>query len=184
MLLYCFSICFSYEKFHQEIFKRKEIFKWNSYPEKFENQKNRIQCCLKKNTPVFNLKEVFQSRRWLSTLFTLKDKINKMLHPDSTIVYKCNICNDLYYGKAKHHFKFRACEHLGITPLTRKMVKKTQKRVSDHNSQMGHNAYFDDFETLFKESDEFRLLRKLLLILRDDPPLNRCFKLIPMELLP
>ena len=49
---------------------------------------------------------------------------------------------------------------------------------------MGHKAYFDDFETLFKESDEFRLLRKLLLILRDDPPLNRCFKLIPMELLP
>ena len=127
MLLYCFSICFSYEKFHQEIFKRKEIFKWNSYPEKFENQKNRIQCCLKKNTPVFNLKEVFQSRRWLSTLFTLKDKINKMLHPDSTIVYKCNICNDLYYGKAKHHFKFRACEHLGITPLTRKMVKKPKR---------------------------------------------------------
>ena len=35
----------------------------------------------------------------------------------------CNICNDIYYGKAKRHLKVRACEHLGITPLTRKKVK-------------------------------------------------------------
>ena len=35
MLFRCFSICSSYEKFHQEILKLKEIFKRNSYPEKF-----------------------------------------------------------------------------------------------------------------------------------------------------
>ena len=35
----------------------------------------------------------------------------------------CNICNGIYYGKAKRHLKVRACEHLGITPLTRKKVK-------------------------------------------------------------
>ena len=35
MLFCCFSICSSYKKFHEEIFKLKEIFRQNSYPEKF-----------------------------------------------------------------------------------------------------------------------------------------------------
>ena len=33
--LFCCSICSSYGKFHEEIVKLKEIFKQNSYPEKF-----------------------------------------------------------------------------------------------------------------------------------------------------
>ena len=70
---------------------------------------NRIQCCLKKNTPVLNLKVVFQPRKQLSMLF--KDKINKMLHSNLVYKFKCNICNDIYYGKTKYHFKVRACEH-------------------------------------------------------------------------
>ena len=87
--------------FHEEIVKLKEIFKRNSYPEKFIDRcikiflnklhvpkiveltaakkelflllpylgqqsfqiRNRIQCCLKKNAPIFNLKVVFQSRK-------------------------------------------------------------------------------------------------------------------------
>ena len=35
MLFRYFSICFSYEKFHEKIVRLKEIFKRNSYPEKF-----------------------------------------------------------------------------------------------------------------------------------------------------
>ena len=98
MLFRCFSICFSYEKFHDEIVKLKEIFKRNSYTEKFRGRcikkilnklqkvveltaarkelilvlpylgqqsfkiRNRVQCCLNKNVPVFNLKVVFQSK--------------------------------------------------------------------------------------------------------------------------
>ena len=79
--------------------------------------------CLKKNAPVFNLKVVFQSRKRLYTLFTFKDNINKMLHSNLVYKFKCNICNDIYYGKTKRHFKVRACEHLGIKPLIRKKVK-------------------------------------------------------------
>ena len=46
----------------------------------------------------------------------------------------------------------------------------------------GHIASFDDFETLAKDSDEFRLLlRELILILRDNPPLNRYVKSFPLE---
>ena len=42
MIFCCFSICSSYEKFHEEIVKFKEIFKRNSYPEKF------IDRCIKR----------------------------------------------------------------------------------------------------------------------------------------
>ena len=128
-----------------------------------------MQCFLKKNAPVFNLKVVFQSGKRLSTLFIFKDKIKKMLHSNVVYKFKCNTCNNIYYGKTKRHFKVRACEHLGITPLTGKKVKSTkQKAVFDHVVQTGHNASFDDFESLTKECDEFKLLlRESLLILHE-----------------
>ena len=106
-------------------------------------------------------------------LFTFKDKINKMLHSNLVHKFKCNISNEIYYGKTKGHFKVRAFEHLGITPLNGKKVNSPKDRaVFDHIFHTGHKASFDDFETLVKECDEFRLLlRESILILRDDPPL-------------
>ena len=38
MLFRCLSICSSYRKFHEEIVKLKEIFKRNSYPDKFRDR--------------------------------------------------------------------------------------------------------------------------------------------------
>ena len=107
-----------------------------------------------------------------------------MLHSNLVYKFKCNICNDIHYGKTKRHFKVRACEHVGITPLTGEKVKSSKESVVfDNIFHTGHNASFDDFETLAKESDEFRLfLRESLLILRDGPPLNRCVKCISLEL--
>ena len=98
--------------------------------------------------------------------------------------FKYNICNDIYYDKTKRRFKVRACELLGITHLTGKNVKSPKESaVYDHIFHKGHNASFDDFETLVKESDEFRLLlRKPLSILRDDPTLDRYIKSISLEL--
>ena len=71
--------------------------------------RNKIQCCLKKNAPVFNLKVFFQSRKQFSMLFPrFKDEINKMLH--SNLVYnhkidvnktseskECDICHYWYF---------------------------------------------------------------------------------------
>ena len=89
--------------------------------------RNRIQCCLEKNAPVFKLKVVFQSNQQLSRLFTFKYKINKILHSNLVYKFKCNICNDICYGKTNCHFKVRPCERLGIAPLTGKKVKSPKK---------------------------------------------------------
>ena len=130
------------------------------------------------------MKVIFQSRKRLSTLLTFKDKINKIPHSNLAYKFKCNICNDIYYDKTKRHFKVRAFDQLGITPLTDRKVKYLKESaVFDQIFHTGHNASFDDLEILVKESDEFRfLLRESLLILRDDPPLNRYVKSILMEL--
>ena len=107
-----------------------------------------------------------------------------MLHSNLVYKFNCSVGNDIYYGKTKQHFKVRTCEHLGITPLTGKKVKSPKESaVFDHIVHTGHDASFDDFVTLVKDCDEFRLLlRESLLILRDDPPLNRYVKSIPVEL--
>ena len=136
--------------------------------------RNKTQCCLKKNAPVFNLKVVFQSKKTqqISTLFTFKDKINKMLHSNQVYKFQCNICNDIYYGKTKRHFKVWASEHLGITPLTGKKVKSSKESaVFDLIFHAGHNATFDDFETLVRVWWWIQTLSQFLM-LRDDPPLN------------
>ena len=80
--------------------------------------------------------------------------------------------------------KLQACEHLGITPLTGRKVKSpNESALFDHISHTGHNASFDDFETLVTDSSEFKLLlRESLLILRDDPLFSRYVKSIPLEL--
>ena len=103
---------------------------------------NRIQCCLKKNPPVFNLRSNLVCK------------------------FKFNICNDIYYRKTKCHFKVRACKHLGITPLTGRKETISKESAAFDIFHTGHNPSFDDFENLAKESDQFRLLfRELLLIL-------------------
>ena len=104
--------------------------------------------------------------------------INPELHSNLVYKFNCNICNDIYHGKTKRHFKVRTFKHLVITPLTGKKVKNPKESaLFDHIFHMLHNAGFDDFETLFNESNESRLLRsESILILRDDPPLNRFVK--------
>ena len=100
--------------------------------------RNGMQCCLKKNAPVSNLKVVFHSRKRLSTVFTFKDKINKMLHSNLVYKFKCNICSDISNGKTKRHFNVRDCEQLGITSLTGKKVKRPKdSAVFDHIVQTG-----------------------------------------------
>ena len=72
-----------------------------------------------------------------------------MLHSNLVYKFKCNIWNDINYGKIKRHFKFRACKHLGTMPLTGKKLKSPKESsVLDHIVRRDHNISFDDFETL------------------------------------
>ena len=52
----------------------------------------------------------------------------------------------------------RASDHLNITPLTGKFVKKSKKSaIFDHILLDGHEASFGNFSVLFKKSNSFKL---------------------------
>ena len=99
--------------------------------------------------------------------------------------FKCNCCNATYYGQSERHFLFRASEHLGMTTLTGKRVKKPKKSaISDHIFLNGHDVSFEDFTILLTENSRFQLhLKESLLIKRGKPELNKSIYSYPLELL-
>ena len=52
----------------------------------------------------------------------------------------CGGCNALCYGKTKHYFKVRKCEHLGASALTEKRVKKDKSPAIKE-----HHIFWDSF---------------------------------------
>ena len=98
--------------------------------------------------------------------------------------FKCSCCNATYYGQSERHFFLRASEHLGMTPLTGKRVKKPKNSaISDHILLNGHNVSFEDFTILLTENNRFKLhLKESLLIKRGKPELNKSIYSYPLEL--
>ena len=146
--------------------------------------RSRLQKCFKNYIPYCSLKVVCQSRSRISNLFNFKDVVNTKL--SSHIVYKfmCSCCNATYYGQTQTHFFVRASEHLGITPLTGKVVKTPKKSAIFEQMLLdGHKASFDNFSILLKESNAFKLqLKESLLMSRDKLILNKNIYSFPLEL--
>ena len=95
--------------------------------------------------------------------------------------FKCNCCNATYYGQSERHFLFRASEHLGMTTLTGKRVKKPKKSaISDHILLNGHDVSFEEFKIHLTENNRFKLhLIESLLIKRANQNLIKAFIAIP-----
>ena len=89
-----------------------------------------------------------------------------------------------YYGKTYRHFFTRAAERMGISNLTGKHLKFVkQSAVSDHLLECNCLIDFDHFEILASDANKFRLLiKKRLLIKRDQPQLNKTIKSFPLKL--
>ena len=100
--------------------------------------------------------------------------------------YKCCGCNATYYGKTKHHFKVRICEHLGISHLTEKKLKIDNNKltaIQEHLSCCNYCPSFEYFSILTRESSDFKLrIIESLLIARDKPILNKADSSLPLEL--
>ena len=108
--------------------------------------------------------------------FTFKDKLTKMLLSGLVYKYKCGGCNATYYGKTKHYFKVRICEHLGISHFTEKKGKDWQQKltaIQEHLWCCNYSPSFEDFSILTSESNDFKLnVMESLLIACDKPVLN------------
>ena len=157
MLYHCFRICSDWKKFHHhnvidfciKIFlnklhhckqsistvPKKDIFLVLPFlgPTSLEIR-TRLRILFSKKLPFYNLRIIFRSSCRLKTFFHFKDRIPKYLRSGLVYKFKCAGCIATYYGKTKRHFKVRACEHLGISPLTGKRVSSVfqSTAIKDH----------------------------------------------------
>ena len=93
----------------------------------------------------------------------------------SLLCYKiqCSSCNATYYGKAKHHFKVRVSEHMGVSARTGKNIKST-KTSAVHMLVCNNIVLFEDFSVLANGTNYFLIkLPESLLIHRDEPQSNK-----------
>ena len=120
----------------------------------------------------------------LYTLFKFKDSSDKKIHSDLIYRCRCRNGNVTYYGKTYRHFFTRAGEYMGNSKLTEKRVKNLKESaVSDHRLQCDCVFSFDDFDVLVSDANNFRLLiKESLLIKQDKPILNRTIKSFPSKL--
>ena len=122
----------------------------------------------------------------LRSLFQFKDKIPKLILSGLVYRFKCSGCNATYYGKTKRHFKVRACEHAGISPLTGKRLASNPYQTSavkEHMLTCNHVVSFEDFSILANSNNNFHLeLKESLFIMRDNPVLNKNITSIPLLL--
>ena len=126
---------------------------------------------------------MFKSQNKLAKAFRFKDRIPKELISGVVYKFQCRLCNESYYGECVRHVNVRIGEHIGISTLTRKIVKPKGSAVSDHLLLCNHSPSFQNFCVLTKENKKFLLeLKESLLIMRDKPSLNRNIRSAPLYL--
>ena len=164
---------------------RKEVLFVIPYLGKISLQlRTRLEALISSKVPTCKLKIVFSSKFRLQNCFRFKDVIPKELLSGLVYRFRCGGCNATYYGKTIRHFKVRACEHLGISHRTGKIIKPKESAIFDHlTTSRDCNATIENFDILSRDNNEFKLLiKESLFIKRDDPSLNRTIKSYPLFL--
>ena len=146
--------------------------------------RTRINRIMKNKLPYCNVQFVFQTKWKISNFFTFKDNISSVLRSGIVYKFQCGSCNATYYGKTKHQFKVRMCEHLGISVLTGKRVKgDDDSAINEHLLFCNHPPDFENFSILATNINDFKVtLMESLLINRDHPPLNKNTQSLHLEL--
>ena len=144
----------------------------------------RINRIMKNKLLYCNVRLVFQTKCKNSNFFSFKDKIPMFLRSGVIYKFQCGSCSTTYYGKTKHQFKVRMCEHLGILRLTEKRVKDDDgSATKEHLLFWGHTPDFEDFSIVAGNNSDFKIkLVESLLINRDHTPLNKNKQPLHLEL--
>ena len=132
------------------------------------------------------LNVVFKSSIRIKNAFRFKDALPKHINSKVLYKFKCNTCNSVYIGKTKRHLLVRQYEHLGLSVLTNKALKYTEKDatvIRKHCHQCEHYCTVDNFKIVGNATNDFYLkLKESLLILKMKPSLNIAQESIPLLL--
>ena len=70
------------------------------------------------------LQFVFKTQRKLANVFRFKDHLPFDLVSEVVYKYMCRRCNSSDCGETDRHLKVRSGEHIGISPLTFRAIKR------------------------------------------------------------
>lgn len=108
-----------------------------------------LNCC--------KLQVVFQNKTRLGNNFYFKDWILKDLTSGVPFKFKCELCNELYYGECVRHLNVRIGEKFGISPFIKNHVKPTNCTVTHPLLLCNDSACYDNFSIVMRKSKTFLL---------------------------
>ena len=126
-----------------------------------------LNCC--------KLQIVFKSEKKLANVFWCKDCLPFDLVSREVYKYTCGRCNSSYYGETDRHLKVSSRRQFGISLLTFRKVKPSNKNaIRDHLLNCNNIPSFDEFTILSYGHHKYILeIKERLLIRRDRPVLNK-----------
>ena len=146
--------------------------------------RTRFKNSISKNLPFCKIRVIFKSSTRISNFFQFKDKMPYCLRSNVVYKFSCGRCNATYYGKTCRHLSVRVGYHSSALPVTGKKSKsKKSMAVKDHMFFCDHIVSIDDFKILATSYSVFHVkVKESLLILRDEPILNKNRTSLPLYL--
>ena len=132
-----------------------------------------------------DLRVIFKISSRINNYFNIKDKTEQELLSLLVYNFKCNSCNAEYIGKTKRHYRTRAFEKIGISPLKEKHVKNKSQTSAAPNHMFSSKtvACPEDFSFPTKNSCYLKLeIQESILIKLLKPTLNKNIPLVPLYL--
>ena len=109
------------------------------------------------------LNVVSKTSNWLRNAFRFKDQLRKCINSKVLYKYKCDICNKVYIGKAKHHLIVCQYECLGESIATDKPQSYSDKNttaIRKHYHSLDHLASIDNFSIFGNVMNNYHLSLK------------------------
>ena len=96
---------------------------------------------------------------------------------------QCGLCNKSCYREYVRHLAVKNGEHIGISPLTNKMVQLRKDSAACHHLlNCSYSPTFEDFSVMCRKNIKYLLeLKESLLIMRDRPSMIRNI-LLPLSI--
>ena len=120
--------------------------------------RNRLSSCIRNQLLSCSLRNAFQSKSRLSSLFKFKEVFLNTFARILFVNVRVVATTQLIMVKLIASHERRS---MGITPLTQKRFKNAQKSaIMDHIFLEGHNATYDGFLILIPNNNQFKLYLK------------------------
>ena len=118
---------------------------------------------------------IYSNFHKIASYFNLKETMPLELR--SCFIYKftCSACNSTYVGSSNKAYRFRICQHLGISHRTRrKLTTVTESTPREHAETHDHPIREQDFKIIAQATSAYdtRLLESLY-IATESPTLNK-----------